>query len=87
MQKVNLLTIGYGLSVGWISSAFLLYDSDDCPLPTGRIPMSQIAWVGSILGVGGLVGTIIMGWFADQYGRKNSLLAMVIPQIVSAPYQ
>lgn len=43
--KVNLCTIGYGLSVGWIASAFLIFDSDDCPLPTGRIPMGEIAWV------------------------------------------
>lgn len=76
-------TIGYGLSVGWTASAFLIYDSDDCPLPTGRIPMSEIAWVGSILGIGGLVGTVLVGWIADQCGRKNSLLAMAVPQIVS----
>lgn len=80
---MNLLTVGYSLSVGWISSAFLLYDSDDCPLPSGRVSMSEIAWIGSIIGIGGLIGTIVMGWFADQFGRKNSMLAMAIPQIVS----
>lgn len=45
--------------------------------------MSEIAWIGSIIGIGGLIGTIVMGWFADQFGRKNSMLAMAIPQIVS----
>lgn len=83
--KVNLLTIGYALTIGWISSAFLLYDSDDSPLPSGRVSMSEIAWIGSIIGIGGLIGTIVMGWCSDQFGRKNSLLAMAIPQIVSIP--
>lgn len=71
------------MSVGWIATAFLLFDSDDCPLPTGRIPMPEIAWIGSILGIGGLFGTVLVGWLADRIGRKNSLLAMAVPQIVS----
>ncbi|XP_055317544.1 facilitated trehalose transporter Tret1-like [Sitodiplosis mosellana] len=80
---VNLCTIGYGLSVGWYASAFLLYDSDDCPLPSGRVDMDEIAWIGSILGIGGLIGTVAVGWIADRIGRKNSLLAMAVPQIIS----
>lgn len=79
---MNLCTIGYSLSVGWMATAVLLYDSDDCPLPSGRIQMDDIAWICSIIGIGGLVGTILVGWMADQFGRKNALLAMVVPQIV-----
>lgn len=75
--------MGYGLTVGWYASAFLLYDSDDCPLPSGRVDMEEIAMIGSILGIGGLVGTVAVGWIADRIGRKNSLLAMAVPQIVS----
>lgn len=78
----NLCTIGYSLSVGWMATAVLLYDSDDCPLPSGRISMDDIASICSIIGIGGLVGTILVGWMADQFGRKNALLAMVVPQIV-----
>lgn len=80
---MNLCTLAYGLSVGWYASAFLLYDSDDSPLPSGRVGMEEIAWIGSILGIGGLVGTVALGWIADRVGRKNSLLALAVPQIVS----
>lgn len=80
---VNLCTMGYGISVGWMASAFNLFDSDDCPLPTGRVPMDEIAWAASILGIGGILGTIAVGWMAERVGRKNSLLAMAVPQIVS----
>lgn len=45
--------------------------------------MHEIAWIGSIVGIGGLVGTVVVGWIADRIGRKNSLLAMAVPQIVS----
>lgn len=44
--------------------------------------MSEIAWIGSIMGIGGLIGTLIVGWLADFAGRKNSLLLMAVPQIV-----
>lgn len=46
--------------------------------------MNEIAWIGSILGIGGLIGTILVGWIADHIGRKNSLLALAVPQIVSS---
>lgn len=68
-----------------MATAVLLYNSDDCPLPSGRIPMDDIAWICSIIGIGGLVGTILVGWMSDQFGRKNALLAMVVPQIVGFP--
>lgn len=45
--------------------------------------MDELAWIGSILGIGGLFGTVIVGWICDCIGRKNSLLALAIPQIVS----
>lgn len=65
-----------------MASAFLVYDSNECPLPSGRIDIMEIAWIGSILGIGGVIGTMAVGWIADNVGRKNSLLAMAVPQIV-----
>lgn len=65
-----------------MASAFLILASEDCPLPTGRVSMSEIAWIGAILGIGGLIGTVVVGWLADFVGRKHSLLLMAIPQIV-----
>lgn len=69
-----------------MASAFLLLTSENCPLPTGRVLMSEIAWIGAILGIGGLVGTVVVGWLADFAGRKNSLLLMAVPQIVRFTY-
>lgn len=87
--------------------AFMLYNSDKSPLPSGnkkvfkyfkrlhflnysnwlnvlgRVLTAELGWVASILGIGGLAGTVAAGWMADRFGRKNSLLAMAFPEIVS----
>lgn len=68
--------------MGWMGIAFSLYDSDDCPLPSGRVLLHELGWIASMLGIGGLVGTIVAGWMAERIGRKYSLLSMAVPQIV-----
>lgn len=80
---MNLCTIGYAISVGWMGIQFMKFDSDASPLPSGRISKGELGWVASILGIGGFAGTIASGWMADFIGRKYSLLAMAIPEIVS----
>lgn len=80
---MNLGTIGYALSVGWMGIQFVKYKTDACPLPSGKLSIEELGWTASILGIGGFAGTIASGWMADFFGRKNSLLAMAIPEIVS----
>ncbi|CAD7088651.1 unnamed protein product [Hermetia illucens] len=80
---VNLLTICYGAFVGWSSAAFLLFQSEDSPLDGGPLSTAEVSWVGSILCVGGLLGTFLFGWMSDRFGRKKSLLFAVIPQLLS----
>lgn len=63
--------------------ALSLYDSNESPLPTGRIEMYEQAWISSMLGIGGVIGTLAAGWMADRIGRKYSLLMAALPQIVS----
>lgn len=79
----NLGTLTYRISVGWMAIALILYNSDKSPLPSGRMEMSYLSWVSSMLGIGGVVGTIAAGLMADRFGRKYTLLAAAIPQIVS----
>lgn len=80
---VNLCTIGYSTSVGWIGIQLLLYGTNNSPLPSGRVHTHEIGWIASILGIGGLVGTVAGGWMADRFGRKYSILALVFPEVVS----
>lgn len=80
--SANLGTIGYAVSIGWMANVFILYDSDDSPLPSGRVQLNELAWIGSMLGIGGVVGTIVIGFLADRFGRKHSLMAMAVPLTV-----
>lgn len=80
-------TVGYAISIGWMANVFILYNSDNSPLPSGRVQLDELAWIGSILGIGGLVGTIVIGWLTDRVGRKHSLIAMAAPQIVITAYR
>lgn len=76
---VNLLSLIYGISNGWIAPNLVRFQSDDSPI--GRITADQAALVVSSLCVGGLVGTLVFGAFADRFGRKWTLLCIALPQI------
>lgn len=76
-------TIAYGTAVGWTSAAFLVLESNESPLEKGALLLSEIAWVASIFGVGGSVGTLVVGWTCQKYGRRPSLLASGIPMVAS----
>lgn len=75
-------TLAYAILVGWMASHLSLFRTDECPLPSGIVAEHEIGWIASILGIGGLVGTLSGGWMADRFGRKNSTLALAIPQTV-----
>lgn len=81
MRVANLCTLSFAISIGWMGIAFALYDSDDCPLPSGRVQLDELGWIASMLGIGGLIGTVAIGWIVEHFGRK-SLLTMAGPQIV-----
>lgn len=76
-------TLAYRISIGWMGIALSLYDSDKSPLPTGRVEMYEQSWISSMLGIGGVIGTIAAGYMADRMGRKYTLLVAALPQIVS----
>lgn len=78
----NICTISYGTAVGWTSAAFLVLESDQSPLEAGPLTLSEIAWIGSLIGIGGVVGTLIIGWMCEKYGRKPALLFTAFPTLV-----
>lgn len=80
---VNLLTISYGTTAGWPSSSFLLLESiENAPLPTGPLTIDELTWISSILCLGGIFGTLSIGWLISYIGKKKLLLVLAIPQLV-----
>lgn len=80
--KANLCALAAGTAFGWTSSAFLVLESNDSPLESGALSSSEIAWVGALIGIGGVAGTIVLGWLCDTIGRKKSLLFTAAPLVV-----
>lgn len=77
-QKTKISIHPYGLHF-----SLQIYDSDNCPLPSGRVKLNELGWVASILGIGGLAGTVAAGWMAERFGRKYSMLSIAAPEVVS----
>lgn len=45
--------------------------------------MSEISWVGSLVGIGGIAGTLLTGWICEKYGRRPALLLMAFPLLIN----
>lgn len=82
LTSVTILSICYGIILGWTSPALYFLTSDKSPLPSGPISMAQASWIASLLAIGGLIGTMFFGYVASKYGRKGPLLFISIPMIV-----
>lgn len=78
----NLLCLSYGLATGWTSAAVPLLKSKETPLKSGPITNVEASLIGSILTIGGVVGTLIFGYAANKIGRKKSIFFMAFPQII-----
>lgn len=63
--------------------ALPLLQSDDSPLETGKISISDKSWMGSALLLGGVVGNILFGSVATWIGARHSIAVIALPQLVS----
>ena len=79
---VNILALGMGAAVSWTSPYLPLLMSKDSPIGH-PINSAQASWIGSLISVGGLIGTFFYGWLSEKVGRFWALILAGIPQIVS----
>lgn len=78
---MNLLTLIYGFSNGWIAPNLVRFQSKDSPI--GVITAEEASLIVSSLCIGGFVGTLVFGLLADLFGRKWTLLVLAVPQIAA----
>lgn len=79
---VNILCIGFGVSIAWSSASLILLEQVDSPLPSGPLSPTQSSWVGSLMPLGGFCGNIICGLVGNRFGRKTVLMAAAVFQLV-----
>ncbi|XP_058816625.1 uncharacterized protein LOC131679891 [Topomyia yanbarensis] len=82
LLAVHLITIGYGVTVGWTAPIIPLLQSADTPLPSGPITVEEASWVGSCLCIGGMTGTILFALIHTYFGKKVGLLLLAVPHLI-----
>lgn len=78
---VNLLSLAFGISVGWAAPNMLLFQTEHSPI--GLLNSDQVSLIASILCIGGTVGTICFGLIVDLWGRKITMIVISIPQLAA----
>lgn len=68
---------------GWPSPSIILLESDETPLPSGKLTRDEISWITSVMEFGAFVGSLIFGVIANKFGRKCALICLSISMIVN----
>ncbi|XP_065084152.1 facilitated trehalose transporter Tret1-like isoform X2 [Ochlerotatus camptorhynchus] len=82
VNAVHLITIAYGVTVGWTAPIIPLLQSTDTPFPAGPITVEQVSWVGSAFSIGGMSGTILYALIHTYFGKKTGLLMLAFPHLI-----
>lgn len=73
--------LSYGCIVGWFSPAVPILLSPNTPLSSGPLTNDQLSWVGSINGIGSLIGILTFGSLTSFMGCKRTMLFLICPSL------
>uniref|UniRef100_A0A1B0F9Z3 Major facilitator superfamily (MFS) profile domain-containing protein n=1 Tax=Glossina morsitans morsitans TaxID=37546 RepID=A0A1B0F9Z3_GLOMM len=77
---VQLITFTHGISTGWLSPT-LFHLQNDHTAPDFTLSVTEISWIGSLFGLGSLLGNIMFGVLLDRIGRKWCMYMLALPVI------
>jgi MFS family permease len=80
-STVNIIAVSVGASVGWPSSFLPILQSSVTPLEQ-PLTTTEASWLGSILALGALIGTLLFGWLSERLGRFRALFITAGTEIV-----
>lgn len=80
--SANVVCLGQGCGVGWLSPSLPVLLSPNSPLSSGPVSNDEAGWIGAVLSLGAIFGTFTFGLLANFIGTKVSLLLCVIPTAV-----
>ncbi|XP_062551192.1 facilitated trehalose transporter Tret1-like [Armigeres subalbatus] len=82
INAVHIVSIGYGVTVGWTAPIIPLLQSAHSPFPGDPITVEQVSWVGSCFSIGGMSGTLLYALIHTYFGKKTGLLMLAIPHLI-----
>ncbi|EDW85307.1 uncharacterized protein Dwil_GK18460 [Drosophila willistoni] len=75
---VNIITFGHGVGVGWLSPTLTKISTSNSPLDF-EVGISEISWLGSMLGLGSLCGNLTIAFLLERMGRKFCIYLLAGP--------
>lgn len=78
----NLLTASYGSACAWAGPNFLVLLSNDSPLQSGPLSMSEASMVVSLPCFGAIIATVFFTFIIDRISRKMLLIFIAIPELL-----
>lgn len=79
----NIITFSFGAGLAFTTCSYMLWITDETPLPSGKLTVFEASLVTSLLCIGSLFGNFLFVSLSAKFGRKIPLLFLAIPQIVS----
>lgn len=79
----NIISICHGISIGWLSPNILTLKSEDTPLISGPMTISQTSWLASSIAIGAIIGNCLFGVLSTYIGQRNTLCSLALPNVVS----
>lgn len=79
---VNISTFAHGIGVGWMSPVMRQLQTPESPL-SFEVFVEELSWIGSLLGIGSVIGNLLAGFLQDRIGRKPIMFALTVPYVVS----
>ena len=76
----NVIVVAHWAIIGWVSPALPLLLSDDTPLISGPLSVSEMSWLGSIISIGGVTGNLLFTYLTTTIGRKRAIIFLAFPQ-------
>ncbi|KAI5745918.1 hypothetical protein M8J76_015525 [Diaphorina citri] len=80
---VNIIAFGFGTVNGWPSPAQSMLQSPHPPIGDTPFTDEEISWLGSIVFIGGVIGSLVWSQVADRLGRKAAGYLTAVPFIIS----
>lgn len=79
--SVNIIALSHGCAAGWLSPFLPYLKSPETHLDTGPVSSEDVSWIGSLLCIGGFIGTIAFGTITEKFGKKTAMFLLVIPHL------
>lgn len=73
--------MAHGCAMGWISPFIPYLRSTETHLLSGPLTSDDLSWIGSLLSIGGMIGSILFGSITEKIGKKNAMFLLVIPHL------